>query len=255
MQRGLKRGKGRRKLLRWRRFEGEDANIIKKLNFNLRTRKENLGWECMKAILFDLDGVLIDSFDFLWITFNETLEKFGKRRVSKREYKKKFWGHDLKSNFGKFGLGEDAIKYRKAQYKSHIKEIRVFPEARKILESLSKKIKLGLITNSRSDVVHKILEYFNLKNYFDVIFTGDDVDKEKPDPEMIIKACKSLGLDPSEVIVVGDTRSDVLAGKSAGCTVVGLNVESDFKIKRLPELVKFVEQSSRSRNSSHLGKK
>ncbi len=208
----------------------------------------------MKAILFDLDGVLIDSFDFLWITFNETLEKFGKRRVSKREYKEKYWGHDLESNFEKFGLGDDAIKYRRAQYKSHIKEIRVFPEARKILESLSKKIKLGLITNNRSGVVHKILEYSNLKNYFDVIVTGDEVDKGKPDPEMIIKACKSLGLDSSEVIVVGDTRSDVLAGKSAGCTVVGLNVKSDFKIKRLPELVKFVEQSSRSLNSSHFGK-
>ena len=207
----------------------------------------------MKAILFDLDGVLIDSFDFLCSTFNETLEKFGKRSVSKREYKKKYWGRDVRSNFGKFGLGDDAIKYRRAQYKSHIKEIRVFPEARKILESLSKKIKLGLITNNRSGVVHKILEYSNL-NYFDVIVTGDNVDKGKPDPEMIIKACKSLGLDPSEVIVVGDTRSDVLAGKSAGCTVVGLNVKSDFKIKRLPELVKFIEQSSRSLNSSHFGK-
>jgi HAD superfamily hydrolase (TIGR01509 family) len=208
----------------------------------------------MKAILFDLDGVLIDSFDFLWITFNETLEKFGKKSVSKREYKKKYWGRDVRSNFGKFGLGDDAIKYRRAQYISHIKEIRIFPEARKILESLSKKLKLGLVTNSRAAVVHKILEYSNLKNYFDVIVTGDDVDRGKPDPEMIIKACKSLGLDPSEVIVVGDTRSDVLAGKSAGCLVVGLNVKSDFKIKRLPELVKFIEQSLRSLNSSHFGK-
>jgi len=208
----------------------------------------------MKAILFDLDGVLIDSFDFLWNTFNETLEKFGKKSVSKREYKEKYWGRDTRSNFGKFGLGDDAIKYRRAQYKSHIKEIRVFPEARKILESLSKKLKLGLVTNSRAAVVHKILEYSNLKNYFDVIVTGDDVDRGKPDPEMIIKACESLGLDQSEVIVVGDTRSDVLAGKSAGCAVVGLNVKSDFKIRRLQELVKLVEQSLRNPNSSHFGK-
>jgi len=209
----------------------------------------------MKAILFDLDGVLIDSFDSWLAAFNETLEKFGKKRVSKGEYEKKYLGHELRSTFGKFGLGDDAIKYCKAQFINNIKKIRIFPEAKKILESLSKKFKLGLVTNAWADFVHKTLEYFDLKNYFVVIVTGDDVDKGKPDPESIIKACKLLGLDQSDVIVVGDERNDVLAGKSAGCTVVGLNVESDFKIKKLPELTKFIDtiiEKSRS-NSQKTG--
>lgn len=194
-----------------------------------------------KTILFDLDCVLIDPFDSWWVAHNETLEKFGKRRISKGEYMKKDLGHDDRYTFGKFGLGDDAVKYCKAQCINHIKEIRIFPEARKILKSLGKKLKLGLVTNTSADYVHKTLKYFNLKNYFDVIVTSDDVEKGKPDPKMIIKACELLGLDQSDVIVVGDERNDVLAGKSAGCTVVGLNVESDFKIKKLPELTKFID--------------
>ncbi len=219
----------------------EKVRLTSSRFYYLETRKENFGRESMKAILFDLDGVLINSFDSWLVAFNETLEKFGKKRISKGEYKKKYLGHELRSTFGKFGLGDDAVEYCKTQFMNNIKEIRIFPEAKKILESLSKKFKLGLVTNSWAGFVHKTLEYFDLKNYFDVIVTGDDVEKGKPDPEIIIKACKLLGLDQSDVIVVGDERNDVLAGKSAGCTVVGLNVESDFKIKKLPELAKFID--------------
>ena len=195
----------------------------------------------MKAILFDLDGVLIDSFDSWYLAFNKTLEKFGKRKVSPREFREKCWGPDLRYNMGKFGLGDDAIEYCQAQHINHIKEIKIFPETREILDLLKEKVKLGLVTNTPANDVYKTLEFFDLKNYFDVIVTGDDVKKGKPDPEIVIKACESLGLDPIDVMLVGDTRSDVLAGKSAGCTTVGLDVESDFKIKKLSELAKFME--------------
>lgn len=194
----------------------------------------------MKAILFDLSGVLIDPFDSWLIALNETLKKFGKRKLSKREYMK-YLGYDERTFLRKFGLGDDAVKYMRERCVSNIKEIKVIPEARKVLESLRKKLKLGLTTNCDVDYVYKVLEYFDLKKYFDVIITDDDVEKGKPDPEMIIKACKLLGLDKRDVIVVGDEKNDILAGKSAGCIVVGLNIEGDFTIKRLSELEKLIE--------------
>jgi len=200
----------------------------------------------MKAILFDLDGNLVDSFDCWLSAFNDTMEKFGKRKVGEREYREKYQGRGVRSIFEKLGLGDDAIKYCTSRLMNNLDKIEVFPETKKILESLSKKFKLGIVTNAMSDFVHKTLEYFDLKKYFDVIVTVDDVKERKPDPEMVIKACKLLGLDPSDVIVVGDEKNDVLAGKSAGCVVVGLNREGDYKIKSLLELEKLVERLSRS---------
>ena len=202
----------------------------------------------MKAILFDMNGVLTDSFNPWWAAFNETLERFGKKKISKREYREKYWGPDEKSILEKFGLGDDALDYLKSRYLSHIKEVRIFPETKKILKSLNKKFKLALVSNTTSELVHKTLEYFDLKKYFDVIVTVDDVKKGKPGPEMIIKACESLDVDRRDVIIVGDTMNDVLAGKSAGCVVVGLNTESDFKIKRLSDLTKFVEQTIKNKD-------
>jgi len=201
----------------------------------------------MKAVLFDLHGVLIDSFDPYLIAFNKTMEKCGRKKVSKREFMEKYIGSDDKAIIKKFGFDDDATKYMRAVYLESVKDTVIFPGVRKILESLSKKVKLGVVTNTWGKYVHKTLEYFDLKKYFDVIVTIDDVENGKPHPEMIIKACKSLGLDPSEVVAVGDEKNDILAAKSAGCFVIGLNIDADYKIKKLSELVKFVDQSLGSR--------
>jgi len=194
----------------------------------------------VRAILFDMDGVLVDSFDSWWVAYNKTLERFRKGRTSREEFRKKYWGEDLKSNLKKFGLGSEAVEYCKAQYANSIGEIELFPEARKVLELLKRKFKLGLVTNTPEATVRKILKNLDIGGYFDVVITGDDVERGKPDPEMLIKACKLLNLDPGEVAIVGDTKMDVLAGRSAGCKVVGLHVDGDFKIGNLWELVDLV---------------
>jgi HAD superfamily hydrolase (TIGR01509 family) len=195
----------------------------------------------MKAVLFDLDGVLINSFNSWYLAFNETLEKFGRWKISKEEFEEKCWGPDLRHNMGKFGLSEDAIKYCQARHIDRIKEIKIFPEVKEVLELLRRRIKLGLVTNTPANDVHETLEYFGLKKYFDVVVTGDDVKKGKPNPEIVVKACNKLGLNPSDVVLVGDTKSDIVAGKLAGCTTIGLRIKGDFEIEKLSELVKFIK--------------
>jgi beta-phosphoglucomutase len=56
----------------------------------------------------------------------------------------------------------------------------------------------------------------------------------------VFKACNTLGVEPESTVLVGDTDSDVKAGKSAGCTVVGINVKADYTIKRLSELTEIL---------------
>ena len=71
--------------------------------------------------------------------------------------------------------------------------------------------------------------------------TSDDVKMSKPNPEIVVKACKRFKIEPKDVVLVGDTESDVIAGKKAGCKVVGINVIADYTIKNLSELIYLIE--------------
>ena len=83
-----------------------------------------------------------------------------------------------------------------------------------------------------------------------MVITGDDVREGKPNAEMVIEACSRLKVKPENAILVGDTESDFQAGKSAGCTVIGVGVgaksgvntdiEIDMHIANLNELLSLV---------------
>lgn len=99
-----------------------------------------------------------------------------------------------------------------------------------------------MITNTPKENVYKILKKFDLKKYFHTIVTGDEVINGKLDPEMVVKACNLLDVEPKDVVLVGDTESDIIAGRSAGCTIIGINTNAnaDFEIEQLP-LLEFKE--------------
>ena len=197
-----------------------------------------------KAVLFDLDGVLVDSFD-TWLTaFNMTLKKFGAEAISKKDFRKKYWGNRVEANIKEFealfknaALGRDAAEYCKKKHEELSAQSNLFPDAKKVLAEVKKKFKTALVTNTPGNEVRKLLDDFRIKKYFDVVVTGDDVRHGKPDPEMILKACKMLDVKPGEAVVVGDTKTDFLAGRGAGCKVVGMGMDADFRIQRLSELI------------------
>jgi HAD superfamily hydrolase (TIGR01549 family) len=96
--------------------------------------------------------------------------------------------------------------------------------------------KKGIITNTPKDSAIKILEKLEIEYYFDSILTSDDVSISKPDPEIVLKSCKLLDVEQKDVVLVGDTESDVRAGRAAGCIVIGLNVNADYIIRDISEL-------------------
>ncbi len=198
----------------------------------------------IKAVLFDLDGVLVDSLDVWYTSTNETLSKFGKKKVGKGEYLRKYWGFSLSRNFERLGLGREAVDYCLSRYEHHLGEIRPFPETEEVLAELRRRrFRLALVTNTPSGMVRRLLSQLDLERFFHVVVTGDDVRKAKPHPEAVRKACRRLGVSPQEAVLVGDTRSDVLAGRSAGVRVVGVGVEGDLRIGNLGELLPLLGSS------------
>lgn len=193
-----------------------------------------------KALLFDMDGVLVDSLDSWWKALNASLENFNKPTLSKKEFIEKFWGRDLRYNLKRLNLDPEIVGFCNNIYDEHIGAVKIYPDTKKTLKKLDG-YKKGLITNTPKGCAMQILKKTSLKDFFDVIMTSDDVKEGKPSPEIVVKACEALDVEPSNVLLIGDTDSDVKAGHQAGCRVIGINVEADYTVDSIGEVSKLIK--------------
>ncbi len=192
-----------------------------------------------ELILFDLDGVLIDSMEAWFFAFNETLESFRGDEVNREEFRDEFWGREMSVNLERLGLGSESIVFCKGKFEEYIELIEVFPGVEEVLGLIEEKS--GLVTSTPRSSTIKILENFGLKTYFDFLVSGDDVENPKPSPEPVEKACKKADVNPGNTVFIGDNDSDVVAGKRAGCKVIGVGVKGDEKISEPKNLMRFLK--------------
>ena len=200
-----------------------------------------------KAVLFDMDGVLTDSFGSCFNAFNFMLENFGKKAITKDEYIKNCWGTpvdcDISLYLGKDADVKQASEFYHSNYTRFIEHTKILPGTAEALEKLKNTgLKTAVVTNTHRELTIRILKKFNLLNYFDAVFGGDDVKSGKPDPEIVLSACRALGVSPKNAIIVGDTPADMKAGNSAGCFTLGFGgVDGDAEIKNLNELFTYLK--------------
>ena len=178
-----------------------------------------------KAIYFDKDGVLIDSIDTCFTAFNETLRYYGENALTKEDYIKECWGKKAEVNLARIfkDVPEDErnsiIDFYMERRRNLTFHSRLYPNVIPVLEALSGRYSLGVITNTLKDMAIKILNHFNISRYFDVVVSGDE-GRPKPAPDLILKACKIIGVQPEATYFVGDTMADVQAGKTARCKTI-----------------------------------
>jgi|SRR3989338_647988 len=198
----------------------------------------------LKAVLFDMDGVIIDSFDASYKIFNELRKKYKLSIMSREEYRKSVWGGFFTDNVKKYLKTNDVADietYHKKLILKYKNEVRLMPGAKAVLKAIkNKKIKIGLVTNTLRSQTLDALSYYKIKNYFDSIVTGSDAERVKPYPDPILKACQKLEVIPEETVYIGDTKFDYKAGKAAGCLVIGLNSDGDLVISKLSDLLELV---------------
>lgn len=198
----------------------------------------------LKAVLFDMDGVIINSFGSAFTVFNLLRKKFGMNKFSKEDFRKRVWGGSIHESAEKYFKGIDFAELMKmdmALIAEHKDKTNLMPDAKEILRRINdKKIKIGLVTNTPRKPVIELLEYHKIKDNFDAIVTCDDVERPKPYPDSVIEACNKLKVLPQEAILIGDTKNDYKAGKSAGCVVVGLNTKGDLMISKLGDLLQLI---------------
>lgn len=188
------------------------------------------------AVLFDLDGTLIDTNDLIIESLNFTLKRHLGLEAPRHELVKHF-GKPLRDHFIEYGeenCDQMVEIYRQYNITNHDALVKEYPSVRETLvQLLEKNIKLGIVSSKVRRVVHMGLERFKLLDFFDCIICADDVKQHKPHPEPVIAACRILGSPASRSIMVGDSPYDMMSAKAAEAIPIGAswsNFNSDILI-------------------------
>jgi len=176
------------------------------------------------AILFDLDGTLIDSTEAILESFSYAFEKFKLSPPSDKEILALI-GHPLDFMFLNLGIKEPTpfvSAYKEHYHKIFLKKTKLLPGAKEAIILASSFARLGVVTTKTGKYSKELLEYWNLLDYFGVVIGREDVIHPKPHPEPILKALHHLKLPPSKSFMIGDTCLDMEAAKASGVKGVGV---------------------------------
>ena len=181
----------------------------------------------ISAVIFDLDGLLVDSTPLQLKASHKFLERFGKLHFTSHAGREGMRMIDIieeyKDIYNLPGSVEELYQKRQEIFFDIARrELELFPGALRLLVQLKQRsLKLALATSGDRDYVQLIFEKFpELKNYFPVVITSEDVLRGKPDPEVFMKTAEQLGVKASESVVLEDSANGVLAAKAAGMQVI-----------------------------------
>jgi phosphoglycolate phosphatase len=201
-----------------------------------------------RVVAFDMDGVLVDSFQCWWLLLNELLESEGKGTVTREEFREG-WGQDQEADRRQFFPGwsvERLTREYTERFPRYRKFVEVEPDALRVIEALrARRKKLAVATNSPTGIATQLLEGAGIDRHFDRIVGVDQVAQMgKPAPDLLDHIGRSLSVSPSEMCYVGDTDYDARAARAAGVFFIGYRREGDARIERLGELVAALERDS-----------
>jgi len=165
----------------------------------------------IQAIIFDVDGVILDSTQAIITNFQETAKRLGTRIPTEGEIRKLLGqpsGINLKILFG--NNKEARGIYDEINKITH-SNLNLVPHAETALKQI--KLKKAIVTSKRLPSLKEQLKDY--LNYFDAIVTPEDTIKQKPDPEPLLLACKRLGVPSSNVVYIGDALRDLETSRNA----------------------------------------
>ena len=186
-----------------------------------------------RALVFDLDGTLVDSLPDLHAALNQMLRGLGRRELSPDDVRRMIGdgtqalvGRALCATAGPETTadvdGEAAHQHFLNFYQSApTRWSRLYPNVAETLDSLAKSgAKLGICTNKQQEATLAVLEGFGIAKHFSAIVGGDAVPFRKPDPRHLLAVIEQLEARPNETVMIGDNENDYAAGRGVGAAVV-----------------------------------
>lgn len=210
----------------------------------------------IKAVVFDMDGVLIEAKDWHYDALNKALRLFG-YEISRFDHLTTYDGLPTKRKLEMLsierGLPTELHAFINEMKQIYTMEI-VFAQCkpRFVHEYALSKLKamnykLGVASNSIRTTIEVMMQKSRLEQYLDVQLSAEDVVKGKPDPEIYTKTMERLGVKPLECLIVEDNENGIRAARASGAHVLVVNEVDEVNIDNILNMIQKVEAEEASK--------
>lgn len=195
----------------------------------------------LRAVLFDLDGVLVDSYEVWLHVMNDVARELGYPPIPRETFHES-WGQGIEEDqrrfFPRHGVPEIEARYDAAfpAHLAHLGVAEAVPEVFRRLEALA--LPSAVVTNTPAPLARTLVARARARP--DALVGGTDVPRPKPAPDMVLRACELLDAPPERALLVGDSRYDRDAARAAGVPFAGLGIDGDVRLEALADLLELL---------------
>jgi beta-phosphoglucomutase family hydrolase len=185
----------------------------------------------IKAVIFDMDGVIIDSEPAHVKLENEIFKEYG-IFIDEEEHNSfvgttsHYMWRTIKNKYKLSQSLEELVENDRNRYFQMLsmrdESINIIDGIHELIKELHRNgIKMAIASSSPMNVIETVVNNFQLNEYFDILVTGDYVQKSKPEPDIFLYASKKIGIKPYECVVIEDSKNGSIAAKKAGMKCIG----------------------------------
>jgi HAD superfamily hydrolase (TIGR01509 family) len=184
-----------------------------------------------EAIIFDMDGLMVDSERLYWQVEREIARQFGKKVGEETLWKMMGRGpiEGMRIFVQELELpitSERAKEMRDERMrKKYRDESQPMPGLIQILDAFYGRLKLAVCTGAQKEFMEIVVDRLKIRDRFDILQGSDEIGQGKPDPEIYLSACAKLGVPPRRSFVLEDSANGCLAAKRAGCYTIAVPSE------------------------------
>jgi HAD superfamily hydrolase (TIGR01509 family) len=185
----------------------------------------------LKALIFDMDGLMVDS-ERLYLEVEQSMARRFHKEFSMAAWQKMMGlkpAEGIRVFVEELGLSlspEEALAMRDLEMRRKYRdEVMPMPGLFHILNAFDGRLRLAVCTGAQQEFLEIVVDRLGIRSKFAVLQSSDEIEKGKPDPGVFLACCAKLGLGPRECVVLEDSENGVLAGARAGCYTIVVPTE------------------------------